>query len=115
MRDSNIYYDSGTFGTLKDAYYAHFQIHPFTWATTRIGLHVLKLRKRISFPKLSRAAALYSPSVLTPVSSSHKYPVQSDWSAHTSLCKHHSPCLQSALSCSSFTSTMNMGIHFANM
>lgn len=38
------------------------------WVTTRIGLDVLMLKKYIGFLLLSRAAALYSPSVSIPVS-----------------------------------------------
>ena len=55
------------------------------------------------------------PLCLTPVSSSPKYPVRSDWSVHASLRQHHSPCLQSAPSCSSFTSTVNMDMNCANV
>ena len=50
------------------------------WVTTRMGSHALVLKKHISFLTL----------LSSPVSVRHpRYPVSSDWSAHTCLTQQH--------------------------
>ena len=72
-----------------------FRFISLLWFTTGLGLQALVLKNHISFITLSSAAALYSPSLETLCFSSclfkappPKYPVCSDWSAHTRLSQH---------------------------
>ena len=80
-----------------------------SWVSTRIGLHAFMLNKHISFLIQS----------VWKCSLSLRIPVCSDWSAHTRLSEHCSPCVQSALSCFklpvSLTSTVSIGINDANV
>lgn len=72
-----------------------------SWFTTRVGFTHFIAQKTFFFLSLPSA----------PLSES--YPECSDWPAATCLSQHHSPYLQSALSCFhlplSLTSTVNIG------
>ena len=63
------------------------------WVTTRIALHVLLLKKHITFLTLASVAALNPPLSEMLCFSSCPFPVCSNWSAHTSLSQHCTPCL----------------------
>ena len=86
---------------LKETYYAHFKDHNFILVYYSSGIYTLYCSKNFFFLSLPSA----------PLSES--YPECSDWPAATCLSQHHSPYLQSALSCFhlplSLTSTVNIG------
>ena len=89
------------------------------WVVTRIGLHALMLKNASVFSVFSVPHCLRCPvsSFLFKAPFPHTQS-PSDWSAHTRLSQHCSLCLGSALLCFqlhvSFTSTMNIGINYAN-